>query len=281
MTIALIIIACLVAVLILTVLVFWTSADRRVLLSRQRSFAHDGVQRSYLAHIPSKLSSDAKLIVGLHGFGDSPRRFAYYTALHNAAPNDIVVYPQALTPGEKGIRPGWNALFCCGSGWVAKADDVGFITALAQSLAQEHGISSDKIYATGFSNGALMTQRLAAERPDVFAAIASVAGSIGTTNNQLQPLQPVPILLMHGQRDKTVPFAGGASGSDRDFVWQSFDQTAAVWQQINGDSAPVETLTFPQRGHSWPGWRILNLWTSNPHASQTIVNFFDDYSADL
>jgi polyhydroxybutyrate depolymerase len=36
-----------------------------------------------------------------------------------------------------------------------------------------------RVYATGFSNGAMMTHRLGAELPDVLAAIAPVSGTVG------------------------------------------------------------------------------------------------------
>ncbi len=57
------------------------------------------------------------------------------------------------------------------------------------------------------SNGAVMACRLATELSERIAAIAPVAGAVGTENNQ--PKRPVPVLHFHGTKDEYIPFLGG------------------------------------------------------------------------
>ena len=62
------------------------------------------------------------------------------------------------------------------------------------------------VFMTGFSNGAAMTFRFAAERPDDVAAIAAVSGycpHVGPMS------RPVPTHFLIGSDDPLVPITGG------------------------------------------------------------------------
>lgn len=254
-----------------------SNRDRGVLFSREKTFRHDNLDRKYIISEPKNVTNKTSIIVGLHGFGDFSRRFAYYSALHNVVnEHDIVIYPQASEPTSALQRRGWNAGFCCGSGWLNKVDDVGFVTALVDHVREEFDVSSAQVFVSGFSNGAFMSQRLAAERPESFKAFASVAGTIGTTKTRLEPNNPVPILLMHGKQDRIVPFEGGAGGSDPDFIWLSHVDTFDAWQDVNGEAVDTKQIIYENDGHKWHDWRILNFWHKKPKASIEIVNFFNE-----
>lgn len=58
-------------------------------------------------------------------------------------------------------------------------DDVQFVRDTLARLAAHWRIDSHRIYVAGFSNGAMMTHRLASEMSDVLAGAAEVAGIIG------------------------------------------------------------------------------------------------------
>lgn len=263
----------LVIVLVLA-LIFSTSADKKLFFSSKRLF--NG--RAYTLVVPKHITPDTKIILGLDGLGGSGKRFAYYTSLHNVDPNAILIYPDPQNPNQKGVRPGWNADFCCGSGWVQKVDDVAFLRELTLYIARQHGVPDAKKFAVGFSNGAFMVQRLAIESPGLFTAVAEVAGSIGTVDTSLRPQNPIPILLVHGKKDRTVPYGGGSGFSDKSFKWLSFEQTKSVWEDANRDSAEVRVEVFPDNGHEWADWRIYNIWHTTPSLSRQVVGFFDEQS---
>jgi len=265
----------LVVLIVATLLFAFTRRDFGVLFARQKTFIYKDTERSYLISKPKEISSESKLIIGLHGFGDSPRRFAYYTALHNTAGNNIVIYPQASEPKNENQKVGWNAGFCCGSGWINDVDDVGYILALAESIKNEYNLDPTNTYVTGFSNGGFMTQRLAAEHPDKFSAVAVGSGSIGTNKKRLEPMSPIPILLMHGEKDKIVPFDGGPGSSDPDFQWLKFSQTKKTWEQINNSKAATRILTYSDDRHQWHDWRLFNFWHKKPEASIEVIAFFE------
>ena len=276
--IALIIVG-IIALILVAVWFSLTARDRAVLFSSPQTFEHDGRLRSYRVAKPKTINEETKLIIGFHGFGDSSFRFAYYTALHNADPEALVVYPEAVTPDKPGLMPGWNAGYCCGSGWKGEVDDAGFIAALIESLIVDYGLNPDNVFVTGFSNGAFMAQRMATDYPDLLRAVSAGSGSIGTTEHSLQPKDPVPILLMHGEQDKIVPFEGGVGASDPDFTWLPFDDTQRTWTEANGDKAITEIQLYPENGHVWNDWRLKRFWHRVPEASRRTVNFFDSQRA--
>ena len=296
MLIFVIVLAVVGSILLSTVLFAFTGRDRSVLFGGSSSIRVDGVNRSYLASKGSD-SKPRNLVLGLHGYGGDGRRFAYYTALHNAFGSDtMVVYPNASIP-KAGQKTGWNAGFCCGSGWKNKVNDVGFLEALITELRQKHGIAADRVFIVGFSNGAFMAQRFAAERPGVVRAVVSGAGTIGTkgTNgSQLLPQGPVPMLLMHGAKDERVMYKGGTSPGDPEFDWLSFSDTRNAWRKANlcdldpqmvktsnrrtttygGCAAPLTTIEFLNGAHVWHAPRLLNVWTRRPKASREAADFF-------
>jgi polyhydroxybutyrate depolymerase len=177
---------------------------------------------------------------------------------------------------QAGQQSGWNAGFCCGSGWKQEADDSGFIISLINEIKTENNINNAKVFVVGFSNGAFMAQRLATEHPTELAGAATASGSIGTTENHLKPSKPVPILLMHGEQDETIPFNGGTKNNEPDFNWLSFSKTQQVWSSLNGDQTKTHSIVYESDGHQWHDWRIAKTWHHSPEASQEVFSFFNN-----
>lgn len=286
--------------LLATLLLAFTSRDRSILLGRQSSIDVQGIPRTYRV-VGGGTGKDRRLVIALHGLSGDGRQFAYYTALHNAFGSDTVVaYPDS-TAKSAADRAGWNAGFCCGSGWKQGVDDVAFLAALIDTLVADNHIAKGRVFVVGFSNGGFMAERLAAERPDLVAGVAVMSGTIGTKANVLHPASPVPMLLTHGAKDQRVRYDGGESPGDPEFDWQSFATTVNAWKQANGCpdgagravssstqvttvyencKAPLKTIEYHNNGHVWDGWRLANVWTKRPRASIEVVHFFDEILAN-
>ena len=265
-----------VAAVILICMVALSTRDLSVLFQSSKTIVIGDVTREYLVSYPSATQAPNKLIMGLHGFSDSSRKFAYYTALHNVVDDrTIVVYPGAIKPRAGSIMSGWNAGFCCGSGWIQKADDVAFIHALIEKLSVENHIKPASVFLVGFSNGAFMAQRFASEKPQMIGGIAVASGTIGTKTMKLSPMSPMPVLLMHGKDDKTVPFMGGTGAGNPEFDWLPFGQTVAGWEDINTTRVPTKKVVYVKDGHKWHDWRTLNFWHRAPAASVESIRFFE------
>ena len=86
-------------------------------------------------------------------------------------------------------------------------DDVGCTRALLDDLVPAVAVDPARAYATGISNGEIMSYRLAAELSDYIAAIVPVAGPMGTRT--CNPKHPVAVMPFHGAADDSAPLKGG------------------------------------------------------------------------
>ncbi len=106
----------------------------------------------------------------------------------------------------------WNAVHCCNPSLRLNVDDIGFVRRMIDTLSVTLKIDATRIYAIGGSNGGMLTHRLAAEMPDVFAAVEVSAGTISGKVDSLssevtvQPTQPIPIMMSHGLNDRNVNY---------------------------------------------------------------------------
>lgn len=199
------------------------------------------LQRTYQLHVPAGLDHPSGLVLNLHGAGATGSGQAAVTGFNAVADAHgfAVVYPDGI---DQSWADGRGASVPDRQG----VDDVGFLVALAERLVQEYRIPPGRVFATGMSAGAFMVNRLACQRADVVAAIAPVAGTLGS-GFPCGPSQPVSVLQVHGTADPVVPFNGGpmvGRGGPSDIV--SAPATAQRWRDIGGCPAPVESSTGPE-----------------------------------
>lgn len=225
---------------------------------------HDLGGRSYLLTVPAGVPQNAPLVVMLHGgFGSgSQAEEAYGWDELAASEGFIVAYPN-------GQGHAWNAGGCCGAPARDGTDDVAFITSVVADIEAHHSIDPKRIYATGMSNGGLMSYRLACDT-DLFTAIAPVAGTIvGDCPNP----RPISVIEIHGLADPTVrmdgaPGAGiaevdGMPVADVNALWRTADNCSEPTVSTDGpvttstttcpDGRAVELITVEGAGHQWPG----------------------------
>jgi len=170
---------------------------------------HQDRERGYIVHLPStRLTPDWPVVINLHGGGGHAKAQQRYSHMDVVADREgfLVVYPNGTGP-LAGRLLTWNAGTCCG--WAQKngVDDIGFIRALVEDLARRVPIDRERIYATGLSNGAMMSYRLAVEAPDLIAAIAPVAGAMVCV--PFKAGRPISILHIQSVDDPRALYAGG------------------------------------------------------------------------
>ncbi len=216
------------------------------------------------------------LVIALHGGGGSIDSMANHYNFKREA--EKYGWP-LLVPNGVGVLGGskfatWNAGACCGRAMKTGSDDVAFIRA-ALHHAKQNGFKFDasRVYASGMSNGAMMSYQLACTGQGLVRAIAPVSGTDNTLS--CNPPRPVPVLHIHGRQDQNVLFDGGCGPNcvtGTDFV--SVPATMAKWRKINhtgdkprsveakpgfrctlwqGTGAPVALCVIEEGGHSWPG----------------------------
>lgn len=263
-----------------------------------------GVQRTYVAHVPARLSPRAALILSFHGHGGSGAQQSRLTNFDALSDKDgfIVVYPN-------GIRRQWSD----GRPQDAGTDDIAFTKALIASFSKRYPIDPKRIYVTGFSNGGTFAEYAGCKLADRIAAIAPVSGSLPVYDvPSCHPSRPLSVLTIAGTSDPIMPYNGGKIHllhTDRGTVI-SAQKTAAFWA-ANARCAPtpqttalppaapadgtsvqrtaysqcapgtnVEFYTIQGGGHAWPGGpqylpKIFIGTASNQlDASARIVGFF-------
>ncbi|GAB4450501.1 MAG: hypothetical protein OHK0041_12520 [Anaerolineales bacterium] len=268
-----------------------------------RTLLHNGIERTYLLHIPPSYdeSKPALLVIALHGGGgnaESQRRVSGFDQLADAQ-GFIVVYPNGTGRFNDTLLT-WNGGTCCGYAAENQIDDVGFIRALIAELESKFNIDPRRIYATGMSNGAIMSYRLACDAADLFAAIAPVSGTQNL--EECQPSEAVSVIHFHGTADEHLPYDGGVGPKSLTGVeYASVADSLAFWIlrdncpsraeiEQNGDvthltyspcsaGTSVELYKIEGGGHAWPGvegpaWAGGDEPTQSISATETIWEFF-------
>jgi polyhydroxybutyrate depolymerase len=235
------------------------------------SISIGGVDRSYRVYKPAGLPASAPLIVMLHGgfgSGEQAERAYGWDQLADSA-KFVVAYPD-------GIARAWNVHGCCGQPSRDGIDDVGFITGMVGEISKSIGIDKSRVYATGISNGGMMSYTLACNS-DMFAAIGPDSAT------QLDPCatpHPTSVMHIHGTADRLIRYDGGPGAGvaringppvpEVNAFWRNVDQCGAPADHTDG---PVTTstaactadrnvvlVTVDGGGHEWPSFATQRLW---------------------
>lgn len=195
----------------------------------KKIFKIDGRGRVYYLYIPDNLKDDAPLVFVLHGYGNSARGIIEFSKMNPFADTYgfAVCYPQGVLGDDN--KNSWNAGYSNPG-----VDDVKFLSSLATNLQKEYNLSSKNTFATGMSNGADMCYVLACQCPDVFSAIAPVAGCMmESTFNTCNPSKPIPIFEIHGTDDDITLWNGDAAYSDIYGGYMGVRKTFKFWIKQN------------------------------------------------
>ncbi len=266
----------------------------------------DGRTRTYHVYVPSQLpAGPVPLLLAFHGGTGWGKQFERSSGFDDLAEANgfIVVYPDGVGNGadESNLRT-WNGGGCCGAAARNDVDDVGFVNQLLDTLEAEYSIDTNRVFATGHSNGGILSYRLACELSDRIVAAGLQSGTLEI--DRCAPSQPVSLLHLHGTADTNLPIDGGR-GADSiagvDFVSprKSIGTFAvadgcttatveAIIDPVNPDvtirdwtdcaaGAEVKWLEVRGAGHGWMGRTSANPNATPAYqgldASLTIVTF--------
>jgi polyhydroxybutyrate depolymerase len=160
--------------------------------------------------------------------------------------------------------------------------DVGFISALIDTLEAGYNIDRRRIYANGLSNGGGMSFVLSCTMSDRIAAVGLVASAQTLPWSWCTDRTPVAMMMFHGTADPDIPYSGGTSWMAPD-TFPNVMTWAKNWAQRNrcaakpldsviaadvtrleytgcGNDANVVLYTVKGGGHTWPGGGPLPEW---------------------
>jgi len=255
-----------------------------------RSVTSGGIPRIYRVHIPPSYnpSRPMPLVIILHGYNLQAEDMVRITGFDAQA--DSVGFVTAYPQGS-GTKPAWNGGNCCGEAQIKKVDDVEFIRQMLASIAQTTHIENRRIYATGFSNGAILAYRLACDLADQIAAVAPV--SAAQEMPDCRPSRAVSVIHFHGTQDKLNPYNGSArftSVKDSIQFWVQRNacppqpQTTRSGSIVHDSYTPcaqntaVDLYTIENGEHAWPGGESVTAEIGKPtkeiSATRIIWDFF-------
>lgn len=289
------------SILFLSITLISTAIDAANIHSSVHTVISDGAERTYRMYRPSvPPSAVLPVMIVLHGgLGNAEyiERSSGMNAVADTGPF-IAVYPN----GTEGVlkrmknRRTWNAGDCCGIAYQKNIDDVKFIEVMIEDVASHNPIDRTRIYVTGMSNGAMMAYRLACEKPDLFAAIIPVSGTLAV--DSCERGKDVPVLHIHGELDEHVPYSGGRGRQSVARVdhrsvpetvklmtetrqcgipQKSYQENRTTSSYICAKGAPFTLVLLKNAGHSWPG-KHEDAHGFSFHASEQAWNFARQFS---
>lgn len=263
----------------------------------------DGRSRRYFLYVSERVdrSMPAPVVLNLHGGGGSGPGQLYTTMMDETADRHgfLLVHPEGIpTEGTSDAHPfaTWNVGGCCGTAAAEDVDDVEYIRQLLVHLAERVRVDQARVYATGISNGGMMSYRLACEASEIIAAVAPVAAPAIETP-ACTASRAVPVLHIHGTEDPCAYYEGSdacgacfqnylnsllgtstepigwACGAIEPYVgaWrarqscpadpeatvESGESTrCATWRPCEGESE-ITLCTVEGMGHTWPSGRHI------------------------
>ncbi len=277
----------------------------------EKTITVDGLTRKYLLYVPSVSDGPLPLVLAFHGGGGKARQMERSSRFNLVAKKEkfIVAYPEAVDGnwndgrGVQFIRSQRDDI-----------DDVEFVRTIIDDIAKHQDVDRSKVFATGISNGAFLSHRLAAEASDVIAAVAPVVGGMAPSiAEKFRPEYPVSLFVIQGDSDPLVPINGGEVGfrrgrkrgkliSTKDAV-AKYVRASGITKEPKvstlrnadpNDGTTTEVTVYPpgvsgtkvqvyivkNGGHTWPGRRaylpegLIGKASQDFDASKVVGEFF-------
>ena len=271
--------------------------------------------RAYRLYVPTgDTGRGLPLIVMLHGGTQDAATFAAATGMNDLAEREkfLVAYPEQPRSANAGRY--WN--------WFAHghqrrdAGEPSLIAGITGQITDRYEADAARVHVAGFSAGGAMAAVMAAVYPDLYAAVgvhsglayaaavdlpsAFAAMSQGPSGPSRPPARPLPLIVFHGDQDRTVAPANAAGLIEHALTAASPDQrpgtlrTAVTRGQVPGGHAYTRTCyqdparaTLAERwiihrgGHAWSGGIPHGSYTDpqGPDASAEFVRFFNEHPA--
>ena len=258
----------------------------------------EGAQRTYLIHVPDGYDGSARtpVVFLFHGLGGNSAAVVETTQMDEEADRSgfILVAPQGA-----GDITHWDYLTPAST----KGSDLALVDKLVDDVKQKACVDDDRVFASGFSNGSLLTLALACSAADEFAAFGGVSGPVAGSKCSDAPARP--IIYFHGTNDTVVPFTGAKTllgtfppvtralttwaahnGCAPTPVRSTTSKTVQKSQWNGCDDGDLTAYVVDGGGHRWPGGvrtdsgQDAGAMTESIDATALIWKFFTKHPAN-
>lgn len=272
-------------------------------------FSSPAGERAYKLYVPRTGHRAAlPLVVMLHGCTQSANDFATATRMNRLADMHgfLVVYPKQSAYAN--MARCWNWFNPPDPGH--EAGEPALIAGIVRKVVRNQHANPRRVFIVGLSAGAAMAVVMGETYPALFAGVGAHSGlAYGSANDLLSALaamkgrphrpqratQPMPTIVFHGDRDRTVQHSNaqqlvqqartahsaqpGQHGlSTREHAGEVPDgrKFSRTVHADEAGQARVESWTLHGGGHAWSGGdqRVAHTDPSGPDASAEMVRFF-------
>lgn len=257
-----------------------------------------GSTRSYRLFAPETGSNEARpLVLVYHGATQPASGVELLSWFYPVAEANglVVAFPQSV--GDY-----WNTPASPSGYW--NVPDVQFADAVIDDIDSRVPIDRERVFATGFSNGAVFAQVLGCLRSEAIAGIAIVGASVSAdVANDCPWERPIPVVTFFGDRDPQffwddglaagVRMLGGGGSAewladqngcpdDASIVDLGADEgstSVELWRFEDCSGGAVDFYRIRGGGHTWPGSPLnlgpaLGRKTTVLNATEVMTDFF-------
>ncbi len=274
------------------------------------AYSNPAGSRAYRLFIPSRYQGQPlPLVVMLHGCTQSSDDFAAGTRMNFIAEeqNCLVVYPAQRS--EANHAKCWN--------WFRPADqqrgsgEPSIIAGITGQIMRDYAVDPKRVYVAGLSAGAAAAAIMGARYDDLYAAVGVHSGlACGAATDLPSALiamrqggrsvdraipgdgPPVPTIVFHGDRDRTVHPNNG------DHILAQSSRTTSTQKTVHRGRVPgghaftrtvhtdasgrkiFEHWNIHGAGHAWSGGSPVGSYTDprGPDATREMLRFFLEHS---
>lgn len=196
-----------------------------------------------------------------HGAGgniDASKSFGFQDAINTAGDQGIVVIPQGIVFETYGV--GWNQH--------ADGYDMPFFDAMLMYLEQHYCVDKTKVFSTGFSWGADMTNALACARGDQLRGVAPFSGAETDYNPTCSTKKYPAVRFRYGS-------ASGDAG-DGAYSLKNFQDTTLFYRKAHNCSPasnpfpPVPCILYQGCGQPVVECRFVNMGHQAPASDEAL-----------
>ena len=161
----------------------------------------DGVEREFRLSAPSsEPGTRLPLVIAFHGGTDSQEDFAQQEQFDQLGEQEKFIMAYAIAEQDRTAAEGEWFLNTAAT----SEEDNNFAEAIVDELSESYCVDQDRLYAIGYSLGAMFTYEIACQLNHRFAATASFAGTMPVNPESCDIARGIGILHIHGKLDYII-----------------------------------------------------------------------------
>ena len=161
----------------------------------------DGVERNFRLSVPSSdPGTRLPLVIAFHGGTDSQEDFAQQEQFDQLGEQEKFIMAYAIAEQDRTAAEGEWFLNTAAT----SLEDNNFAESIVDELSKSYCVNQNKLYAIGYSLGAMFTYEIACQLNHRFAATASFAGTMPVSPESCDLTSGIAIMHIHGKLDYII-----------------------------------------------------------------------------